>query len=1110
MTEPTPELAFGAITAYGRMMRALKKSFSRLVWLMLGAVVWGAGACDGGAGAKGAADTFVAADSQPATDTEPADALLSDTGPPADATGCQSDAACDDGDGGDGSLDDGDGGDGSLDDGDGGDGGDGSLDASPAPSDLNVTTELAQTEAAAGTRVTVSCLVTDDADTAVTVPTWVDSDLPLYGSALEATTEGSHAVTCRLVAGDDAADHVPADLLVTPGPAATLAVSLDPDRAAFQPGAEVTVGWSAVDAYGNVTTVAAEDVSIAVTPPEAATAVDADTFVLGDAGAVTFTVETTGQVSGSRAVVIDGWEPLLEVDWPEIGGMMGGSVDVAVYGRAADTSGIAEVLVDGQPATLTGDGTFTTTVSPVQGLNVTHIEGIDTAGNSVERTIPWLWSPTWYPLQDAGELTAQVPGGWVYLGPDFVGASSSTAEGVDMATALLAMPVDTPVSLGSEAVEVSLVYENANTCNAIKYWTATLTDASLAADIVRVDFPDDVAATLDAQGDHLELVWSGQVEALAAVTVHTAYSYDRVKAACGTCTCSNGSKVTVSDFESVHEFPITADLSLTASFTPGSSPLLAVTVTATASGVDRDLAGLQSRSYTLGEVTYNLVSSKTETFADTLADIDADLPSALATWLDTAALADAIEAAVEASFDARGAALEDLLVGTGQGWTAPAPVDGPGSALTGLTEVSEVQVTDGGLRIDLLGALAPDDGVYGALLSPASIGRANCLAAAGAPSVTGIDDVAYGIPVDLLNQALYATWASRPQSRQVRASTLAALQDLAPDGTTVARAWLAERVAPILTDCPTGSLEAQTPATDVILELVTDDGTFLTSTLVAGSASVDLRVDFLLQTTASDPLWALVETAPVPDAAALEDLADDLAEEAVWREVFVAGLTSTLGDIPALVVPLDLVAPDTSPVRPTGPATLDAGVLVIQNDCTDEACTIDERGCTEDGHMGACVAFSDTCARFVTTSYCPASTPVCGEYGEPLCLLPETWISEPGATHEADGSVSDDLVVADACQPDSIRVLVDYETDYRYYSNVQVTGPTGATARLEVRGGGAEYGHGPLIGTFPPRTPTDSLDVFAEVEAQGTWTLTISNYYSGELRSWGLELVGCD
>jgi bacillolysin len=117
--------------------------------------------------------------------------------------------------------------------------------------------------------------------------------------------------------------------------------------------------------------------------------------------------------------------------------------------------------------------------------------------------------------------------------------------------------------------------------------------------------------------------------------------------------------------------------------------------------------------------------------------------------------------------------------------------------------------------------------------------------------------------------------------------------------------------------------------------------------------------------------------------------------------------------------------------------------------------------------------------------------------------------SSPGVSIPDLATVVDAMEVDAICVVESLTIDVDIDTTFRGELVLALAAPGGDEARLTGFDGYDDRQN--LIGNFPlDFEPLESLDRFADLDAQGTWTFTVDDDGpgdSGRLNRWGLNLT---
>lgn len=275
----------------------------------------------------------------------------------------------------------------------------------PLPQDVRITpgpihtlvTTLDPPSFAAGEFTEVQCDAFDAWGNRIPEPTVTRATDP-FGEGIEvdrefvtATRAGLYDVRCD---ADGAADVVPAELEVRPGPAVSIAAAVQPDAAAYRVGEVVELRASVTDAWGN---------PIPDAPLTYSAVPDVPRF--GE-GRYRFDTEGTfdlfvnsGLLTASVRVIVNSEGPLIECTRPGDGTFVTHpeGTPIVFRGRATDAFGTESVTVNGLPATLTEDGFFEVTLPTRFGINPVEIIAADTDGNENSRVCAFLASEVYHP-----------------------------------------------------------------------------------------------------------------------------------------------------------------------------------------------------------------------------------------------------------------------------------------------------------------------------------------------------------------------------------------------------------------------------------------------------------------------------------------------------------------------------------------------------------------------------------------------------------------------------------------------------------------------------------------------------------------------------------------
>ena len=164
--------------------------------------------------------------------------------------------------------------------------------------------------------------------------------------------------------------------------------------------------------------------------------------------------------------------------------------------------------------------------------------------------------------------------------------------------------------------------------------------------------------------------------------------------------------------------------------------------------------------------------------------------------------------------------------------------------------------------------------------------------------------------------------------------------------------------------------------------------------------------------------------------------------------------------------------------------------------CEDNAiitCSTDEYGCLVESDRQSCT---------ITNQVCEINDGVAECVTPPVIDLTST----PGTTIADNSTITDMIDVPTLCRVGSIQVMVDITHSYVGDLLLHLQAPSGLSIVLMEPSGSDDD----LVGTFPTTlTPEESLDAFVGAQAQGGWTLSVTDEASsdtGSLNTWGLHI----
>jgi hypothetical protein len=259
----------------------------------------------------------------------------------------------------------------------------------------------------AGTPSVATCGVFDAYGNAIAdAKTTIDplDGLTIDDANVSAAKVGTYNVGCSATGFEVTKTTAP--LTVTPADPKRLVVTGDPDREVYSVGQTVLVGWRVYDAFENEI----KGLPATVTPPAdpgmSPQGNNRFKFIAEGHYRVHVALDAPWEtVENSRMFVCDDGPPTIEDLFPPRGYTQAGDPALIVSGRLNDAAGsLGTVTVNGEPATMAPDGSFTYPTTGLHGLNVLVIVADDGYGHQTRTTRGWYYSTGWFKVDDTTTL----------------------------------------------------------------------------------------------------------------------------------------------------------------------------------------------------------------------------------------------------------------------------------------------------------------------------------------------------------------------------------------------------------------------------------------------------------------------------------------------------------------------------------------------------------------------------------------------------------------------------------------------------------------------------------------------------------------------------------
>lgn len=273
-----------------------------------------------------------------------------------------------------------------------------------------VITEVDRVIMSAGEDVDVECSAYDqfgnyipDAELDIVIDPFGDGVRVYETGAVEIERSGLYTITCSAEGAVEFLDEL---VEVQPGLPATLAVGVEPDRGLYTIGDVVSLTWTVTDEFGNIVpNPLVQFSSVQVDGGGSVPSFGDGRYRFDREGIFRLTVfvpppTASGEpLVGSVEVIVNEAGPTITCEYPAYGEMINGppGAPVLVQGTAGDEFGVAEVLINGEPAFIRPDNSFILEVPGEFGVNFMEIEAFDELGESSRRTCAFLMADQWIP-----------------------------------------------------------------------------------------------------------------------------------------------------------------------------------------------------------------------------------------------------------------------------------------------------------------------------------------------------------------------------------------------------------------------------------------------------------------------------------------------------------------------------------------------------------------------------------------------------------------------------------------------------------------------------------------------------------------------------------------
>jgi hypothetical protein len=273
------------------------------------------------------------------------------------------------------------------------------LDVLPS-SASKIKTKLSLEQIVAGGESEVACIVADKYDNEIkNFETDVEApaEINLFDSKISGIKPGNYTIKCKeKTAGTY--NYETATLIILASAPEKLKLAVTPQKNHYIVGDSISVSFKIYDKFNN--TIEGAVIDDFIIEPSSGVTVNGLTFTFTKENSYTFTtsVKNFPLVKESFSVTVDATGPVIKIGYPPRGATLSGFADIAVVGYAGDPSQITQFKINNNAVTLNKDGTFEFPMTASLGMNLIHVEAVDTYGNISSLGHSFYYSNYYYPM----------------------------------------------------------------------------------------------------------------------------------------------------------------------------------------------------------------------------------------------------------------------------------------------------------------------------------------------------------------------------------------------------------------------------------------------------------------------------------------------------------------------------------------------------------------------------------------------------------------------------------------------------------------------------------------------------------------------------------------